>query len=62
MSENPLTDPVAAEMAALRTEMSDLNGPYWVGPLAEAKQSRYRDLIAARARWRAAARRRPPCG
>ena len=33
-----------AELAALQAEMGDRNGPYWKGPLAQAKQARVLEL------------------
>lgn len=38
---------IAAELTDLKTLMADGNSAYWKGPLAEAKQARYRQLLEA---------------
>ena len=37
---------IQEEKAALQAEQADTDGPYWKGPDANAKQARYRELLA----------------
>lgn len=44
---------IAAELLELKKLMGDKNSTYWKGPEAEAKQARYRELLAAEERMKA---------
>lgn len=44
---------IADELAALRAEMGNRQGPYWKGPLAEKKQARFIELIEAEQKLKA---------
>ena len=46
---------IAVELADLKKEMANQNGPYWKGPDADAKQARYRQLLDAEQKLKAKA-------